>query len=37
MAHDWIEKNKTIDFGKRKLPKLISDKYAKFQENHAEE
>ena len=37
MAHDWIEKNKSLPFEKRKLPKLISDKYTRFQENHAEE
>ena len=37
MAHDWIEKNKNLPFEKRKLPKLISDKYTRFQENHAEE
>ena len=37
MAHDWIEKNKILPFEKRKLPKLISDKYTRFQENHAEE
>ena len=37
MAHDWIEKNKSLPFAKRKLPKLIADKHARFQETHAEE
>ena len=37
MAHDWIEKNKELPFAKRKLPKLIADKHAKYQETHAEE
>lgn len=37
MAHDWIEKNKVLEPSQRKLPKLIADKHARFQENHAEE
>ena len=37
MAHDWIEKNKPLQPSQRKLPKLIADKHAKYQETHAEE
>ena len=37
MAHDWIEKNKPLPCEKRKLPKMIADKHAKYQEPHAEE